>query len=130
MSWVGMGCLLVLVVVVVVVVFASTGWILFARHGCDRERERDKSEEREEGGLLLYFLYVLLHYYYEKLRQRKTNRLTRPSLVYRQDVAFSSCMLQMWQHWPLRWSVITWESSFWKKLGWKEGKMGYADGEQ
>ena len=28
-----------------------------------------------------------------------------PVLVYRQDVAFPSCLLQVWQHWPLRWSV-------------------------
>lgn len=36
----------------------------------------------------------------------RTNRLTRPSLVYRQNDAFSSCVLQVWQHWPLRWSVM------------------------
>lgn len=33
-------------------------------------------------------------------------RLTQSSLVYSQDVAFSSCLLQVWQHWSLRWSVI------------------------
>ena len=49
-----------------------------------------------------------LHIHHANLKHHDDFELTYSD--YRQDVVVSTCVLQVWQHWPLRWSVILGES--------------------
>ena len=68
------------------------------------------SEIRTPGGRhIILLLYLLL---LESLREvaimkDQPTDSSHFSIQTRQNDAFSSCVLQVWQHWPLRWSVIT-----------------------